>query len=183
MLTPVPLKLEIPAPVNNSVAWLVRFTEMLQKSWRQMANLVSNSTPTLRSAVGTTSGDYTTVSVFGVGGFVDVDGTNLVFTTIVPKGFRLFCWANGTCDNDTAGNQIFIQIFDTQGSISLDRVAFLDTVGGTNIPFSLSGDVVGDDLQHTVKLQFCVGGAGTARIRNNNSGFFPKMRFLLLPSL
>jgi hypothetical protein len=182
MLAPVPQKLEIPVPIEENVAWLTRFTSMLQKSWRQMSNLIANSVPTLRSAQGTNSNvDYTTASVFGAGDFVDVGTGELSFTTIVPKGFRLFCWSNGVFSNDTAVNQTFVQLLDTQGSVSLDRVAMVDQVGRTNTPFELSGDVIGDDLQHTVKLQFCVSG-GTAHIVNQ-AGFFPKMRFLLIPSL
>jgi hypothetical protein len=129
---------------------------------------------------GTNSGaDYTTTSVFPT--FVDVDSPNLSYTVTIPAGWKLMCWAAGTFSNDTVNNQSFVQLFDTAGGVSLNRVAVGEDTTQINYPFSLVGQVVGDGNSHTIKLQFSVSPGGTAHVVNQ-SGFYPQMIFLLLPS-
>jgi hypothetical protein len=149
-----------------------------------LGGVIKNQSGTTATAVtqksGTNTGvDYSTTSVFPT--FVDVDSANLAYTVTVPSGWKLMCWAAGTFNNDTVNNQAFVQLFDSDASVLLQRVAVGEDAGQFNYPFALVGQVAGDGNSHTIKLQFSVSPGGTANVVNQ-SGFYPQMIFLLLPS-
>lgn len=115
--------------------------------------------------------------------FADVDATNLAFTTTVPTGWKLFCIATGEVAPST--DYLIGQLFDTQGSVVLQRIALGGGAAGAatwDLGLSLIGTVTGDGLSHTVKLQFANNNNATSVQINGFNGRFAKMVFTLMPS-
>jgi hypothetical protein len=122
--------------------------------------------------VGSKAGDYTTSSA----AFVNVDGTNLSYTVVIPVGWKLFVVASLDAYQSTAGNGMYFALFDNGGTI--DRRLTAPTLG-TSTGVSLNAVVEGDGASHTITLVFATANVLDAtNIRNASTGW-PQMVFIL----
>jgi hypothetical protein len=128
--------------------------------------------PTYMVKVGSKAGDYTTSSA----AFVNVDGTNLSYTVVIPVGWKLFVVASLDAYQSTAGNGMYFALFDNGGTI--DRRLTAPTLG-TSTGVSLNAVVEGDGASHTITLVFATANVLDAtNIRNASTGW-PQMVFIL----
>jgi hypothetical protein len=117
------------------------------------------------------------------GSFVNVDGTNLLYTVTIPVGWKLslVCHFSGFSTDASANLQG--RIFDTVGNTVLD---YQNLTTGSLFPstfgYTLMGLITGDGLSHTVSLQFAAT-VGSHQVNiTNNGNESPKILFDLSPA-
>lgn len=134
---------------------------------------------TLKS--GTGAGNYDTAST----NYVRADTTNLVFTTTIPKGWKLSCVTTGSATTLTAAVAWSIAIADgtSDNSGILAEVQGTSTGAGVAAPYTVATVVAGDGASHTLNLQFKTANAADhANIANGTTTIAPMMVFTLMPS-
>lgn len=132
--------------------------------------------PTVTLKKGTNAGNYTSTSLT----FVQVDGTNLLFTVTIPSGWKLTIAASGIITSNTAVATVQAGIFD--GGVALTLMQMNPTGAGTFEAFALNWVINGDGASHTIDLRYLTGNASDAVSIGNSGNFIPSMVFVLTPS-
>jgi hypothetical protein len=122
------------------------------------ASQAAGTVTTVMLAGSKTGTNYSTTS----GTFVNVDGTNLAYTTTLPVGYKMTITATGTI-NVTSNETSLIGIADSVGGV-LNASAFSSMIEAP-LSFAVMGLVVGDGASHTVSLQW-TSGSGTLEMFN-----------------
>lgn len=140
------------------------------------SNTFQNLIPTIVMKKGTGAGAYTTSSSSAV----DVDATNLSYTTTIPVGWCLAVFATGFGSVQTGSQDVFYSLQDsvlgTLQEIGAQPKSVTDLV-----PIALNYVIVGDGASHTVRWQFRTQNAADACVLNNGSSIqIPVMIFQLM---
>lgn len=132
-------------------------------------------TSTLKKGAG--SVNYTTSST----SYVQVDAVNLLYTIVVPTGWKLVIQVSGTVSNTDSTTTTSVAIAD--GGTILQEVASAPAANNLADAFSLGWLVVGDGASHTIDLRFKTSnGTHAATIINSSTSAVPSMVFMLTPS-
>jgi hypothetical protein len=148
-------------------------------SWNAQYSVVSNANNGVTMALksGSGAGNYTTSST----SYVNMDGTDLIYTITVPTGSKLMVNVSGSGANQTLGSLLQLSLFDTQSSSTLCEGYSTTDAAGQPTPFSLTYILTGDGNSHTISLQYKVSNSSGVVV-NNSSTNCPFMTFLLSPS-
>lgn len=134
------------------------------------------STPTLTLKQGSGNGtDYNTSST----SYVNVDGTNLTYTVVIPTGSKLKVEASFDYYVSGGTPNLFIALAD--GATILDAREVNPPGTTSSYAGSLLALINGDGASHTITLQWKVSG-NTGNIRNQAGSVTPKMAFTLTTS-
>lgn len=123
---------------------------------------------------------YTTTSTT----YVDVDKQYFVRTFTVPAGFKLFIFAVGSMFNQTNTHEVRAAITDDTTVLAEQRIVpSVANLAGAAGQFALFAKVNGDNLAHTIHLQYrATAGGDTAGMLNVGAANSPMVFFALVPS-
>ena len=137
-----------------------------------------NGIQTITLKNGTGAGNYTYSTDTN---YADVDATNLVHVTFIPRGWNLTIFAHGSMTNTSVAATVFVGLFiDTE---VVTAVPYQETTAGNVAPWALHWTIGGVDSTHLVKLQFKTSSTlSPAVISNGATGNRPSMLFILQPT-
>jgi hypothetical protein len=125
---------------------------------------------------GSNAGDYSSSSTT----FVNVDGTNLSYTVLIPVGSKLAIIASGDISAPAISTSVTTTVAISDGGTPLVQTVMQDSNGDpSQTSFSLAWLITGDGASHTITLQYrMLGGSASNAIIRNSLGVIPTMLFL-----
>lgn len=140
-------------------------------------NPTGTGIPTFTLKKGTAAGNYTTAST----SYVQVDGTNLLYTVTIPTGWKLAISASGSTWTQTGSVVLGVELAD--GGNALVETFVISSSVSFPVSFALHWIITGDGASHTVDLRYrTTNGADSATILNTSSTQYPTMMFILSPA-
>lgn len=148
-----------------------------------LSGTIQNSSPAATMGItvkkGGPSGNYTTTST----GYVNVDATNLVYSVVIPVGWKLSVVATASMFVTTAAVNIGLAIADL-AAVPNVVVEYEPLPAATTavVPVSLAWVQAGDGNTHSYYLQFKTTNASSTAVLQNSGQVIPIMVFTLMPS-
>jgi hypothetical protein len=136
--------------------------------------------PTATVKNGSGAGNYSSTST----SYVNMDGTNLSYTVVIPTGWKLMIIGAAAVGCLTAPVSTLFAINDSVGGILTETTNLPTATLATDTrQVTLCGVITGDGLSHVVTLQYKTTNASDAVTAvNTTATLTPTMTFLLMPS-